>query len=142
MDWKIVLMWIMDSGKSNFNNFPRPNRFYGFGKTRYSSTLKYEKGSFVKVRDVTRPIISLQKYWLVWVWDVHVSMQLQKISLPSAALIITIQNEGRIYISDDQTACFWCELGFLIECIILKESNYEEKYICIDIFDANSRMWL
>ena len=35
------------------NNFPRPNRFYGFGKTRYSSTLKYEKGSFVKVRDVT-----------------------------------------------------------------------------------------
>ena len=29
------------------NNFPRPNRFYGFGKTRY------EKGSFVKVRDVT-----------------------------------------------------------------------------------------
>lgn len=35
------------------NNFPRPNRFYGFGKTRYSSTLKYEKGSFVKVRDIT-----------------------------------------------------------------------------------------
>ena len=29
------------------------DRFYGFGKTRYSSTLKYEKGSFVKVRDVT-----------------------------------------------------------------------------------------
>ena len=49
---------------------------------------------------------------------------------------------GRNFISDDQTACFWCELGFLIECIILKESNYEEKYICIDIFDANSRMWL
>lgn len=35
------------------NDFPRPNRFYGFGKTRYSSTLKYEKGSFVKIRDIT-----------------------------------------------------------------------------------------
>lgn len=35
------------------NAFPRPNRFNSFAKTRYSSTLKYEKGSFVKVRDIT-----------------------------------------------------------------------------------------
>lgn len=76
------------------NNFPRPNRFYGFGKTRYSSTLKYEKGSFVKVRDVTLAYNIPSKVLASLGWDVHVSMQLQKISLPSAALIITIQNEG------------------------------------------------
>lgn len=35
------------------NAFPRPNRFNSFSKTRYSSTLKYEKGSFVKIRDIT-----------------------------------------------------------------------------------------
>lgn len=35
------------------NAFPRPDRFTGFGKMRYSSTLKYEKGSFVKIRDIT-----------------------------------------------------------------------------------------
>ena len=53
MDWKIVLMWITGLRKIQLIISPRPNRFYGFGKTRYSSTLKYEKGSFVKVRDVT-----------------------------------------------------------------------------------------
>ena len=35
------------------NAFPRPDRSTGYGKTRYSSTLKYEKGSFVKIRDIT-----------------------------------------------------------------------------------------
>ena len=35
------------------NAFPRPDRSTGFGKTRYASTVKYEKGSFVKVRDIT-----------------------------------------------------------------------------------------
>ena len=125
------------------NNFPRPNRFYGFGKTRYSSTLKYEKGSFVKVRDVTLAYnIPSKVLASLGLGRARIYATSKKFTLPSAALIITIQNEGRNFISDDQTACFWCELGFLIECIILKESNYEEKYICIDIFDANSRMWL
>ena len=35
------------------NDYPRPNKANNFSKTRYSSTLKYEKGSFVKVRDIT-----------------------------------------------------------------------------------------
>lgn len=35
------------------NAFPRPNKNNNFKKTKYSSTLKYAKGSFVKVRDIT-----------------------------------------------------------------------------------------
>lgn len=76
------------------NNFPRPNRFYGFGKTRYSSTLKYEKGSFVKVRDVTLAYNIPSKVLASLGLGRARIYATAKISLPSAALIITIQNEG------------------------------------------------
>ena len=94
MDWKIVLMWITGLRKIQLIISHCPNRFYGFGKTRYSSTLKYEKGSFVKVRDVTLAYNIPSKVLASLGLGRARIYATAKISLPSAALIITIQNEG------------------------------------------------